>query len=184
MDITKIPTGDNVPKDVYAVIEIPVDQSPVKYEFDYGAGTMKVDRFLNTPMRYPGNYGFIPHTLSDDGDAVDVLVMTDVQIESKAYLSVKPIGVLVMEDESGMDEKIIAVPTPNLNPFYSNIDEIDGLPENTRNKIQHFFEHYKDLEPGKWSKLVKWGSADEAEKIIMEGVARYTTKYGTKPVRP
>ena len=184
MDITKIPTGRNVPQDVHAVIEIPVDQSPVKYEFDYGSGTMQVDRFLNTPMRYPGNYGFIPHTLSDDGDAVDVLVMTDVHIESKAYLSVKPIGVLVMEDESGMDEKIIAVPTPDLNPFYADITQIDELPTNTKNKIQHFFEHYKDLEPGKWSKLVRWGSKEDAEKIIMDGVERYTAKYGDKPTRP
>jgi len=184
MNFDKVSVGADVPNEVNVIIENPMGGVPVKYELDKESGMMFVDRFLYTTMFYPGNYGFIPHTLSDDGDAVDVLVMTDVQIESKAYLSVKPIGVLVMEDESGMDEKIIAVPTPNLNPFYSNIDEIDGLPENTRNKIQHFFEHYKDLEPGKWSKLVKWGSADEAEKIIMEGVARYTTKYGTKPVRP
>ena len=172
MDITKIPTGRNVPQDVHAVIEIPVDQSPVKYEFDYGSGTMQVDRFLNTPMRYPGNYGFVPHTLSADGDPIDVLVCNTRAIFPGAVINCRPIGVLVMEDDGGGDEKIIAVPSTKLTQRYDKVQTVADLPDITLNQIEHFFAHYKDLEPNKWVKIKEIGDVNLAKTLIGDSIIR------------
>jgi len=178
MDIGNIPAGDNVPDSVNVVIEISYDQVPVKYEYDYDSGTLKVDRFIGTPMRYPGNYGFIPHTLSDDGDAVDVIVVTELPIQPGAFISARPVGVLMMVDEKGGDEKVVAVPTSDVTPYYDKIVNATDLPAVVTGKIEHFFTHYKDLEKGKWSKMNGWGDAEAAKKIIREGVVRYADKNG------
>ena len=173
MRIEFIKAGNNVPKEVNVVIEVPVGGEPIKYEMDKEAGTLIVDRFLYTSMRYPGNYGFIPHTLSDDGDPVDVLVANQRAIVPGAVIACRPIGVLKMEDEAGGDEKIIAVPVPRLTRRYENVHNYLDLPDITVQQIQHFFEHYKDLEPGKWVKVMGWGNAIEAEDLIMQGIERY-----------
>jgi inorganic pyrophosphatase len=152
MRIDAISIGIDPPREVNVIIEVPVGGEPIKYEMDKDAGTLVVDRFLYTAMRYPGNYGFIPHTLSGDGDPCDVLVANTRAIVPGAVMSVRPVGVLLMEDEAGGDEKIIAVPSSKL--------------------TQHFFEHYKDLEPGKWVKVLRWGGADDAHRLIEEGIAR------------
>jgi inorganic pyrophosphatase len=172
MDITQIPTGENTPKDLYAIIEIPMGGVPVKYELDKKSGAMFVDRFLHTAMYYPGNYGFVPHTLSEDGDPIDVIVVGPHAVVPGAVIRVRPVGALLMEDEAGGDEKIIAVPTPKLTRRYENVHDYTDLPEITRQQIEHFFEHYKDLEPGKWVKVVAWGNAAEAEQMILEGIER------------
>ena len=172
MRIDAISIGKNVPHDVNVIIEVPVGGEPIKYEMDKEAGTLVVDRFLYTPMRYPGNYGFIPHTLSDDGDPCDVLIINTRAIIPGAVMSVRPVGVLLMEDEAGGDEKIVAVPVPRLTKRYDRVKTYSDLPEITLEQIQHFFEHYKDLEPGKWVKIVRWGGAEEAQKLILEGMAR------------
>ncbi len=153
------------------VIEIPKG-SKVKYELDKEAGTLFVDRFLYTAMRYPGNYGFIPHTLSDDGDPCDVLIANTRAIVPGAVMSCRPVGVLVMEDEAGQDEKIVAVPSRKLTKRYDRIENYTDLPEITLKQIEHFFEHYKDLEPGKWVKVVRWGDAEEARRLIQESIER------------
>ena len=145
---------------------------PIKYEMDKEAGTLFVDRFLYTPMRYPGNYGFIPHTLSEDGDPCDVLVANTRPLVPGSYIAVRPIGVMLMEDEGGGDEKIIAVPVPKLTKRYENVHNYTDLPQITLDQIQHFFEHYKDLEPGKWVKLKGWGDAAMAKKLIVEAIER------------
>jgi len=172
MRIDAIPVGDNPPHEVNVLIEVPTGGEPIKYEMDKEAGTMFVDRFLYTPMRYPGNYGFIPHTLSDDGDPIDVLVPTQRPIMPGAVMSCRPIGVLTMEDEAGMDEKIIAVPTSKLTRRYDEILEVKDLPEITLKQISHFFEHYKDLEDDKWVKIQGWGDAAKAREMIEEAIAR------------
>ncbi len=172
MRLDAITVGDNPPEDVNVVIEVPVGGEPVKYEMDKDAGTMVVDRFLYTPMRYPGNYGFVPHTLSDDGDPIDVLVPNQRPIIPGAIMNCRPIGVLLMEDESGGDEKIIAVPSSRLTRRYEDVKDISDLPEITRHQIQHFFERYKDLEPNKWVKIVRWGDAAEARSLIETAIKR------------
>jgi len=149
-----------------------MNADPVKYEFDKDSGAIFVDRFIGTPMFYPCNYGFVPHTLSDDGDPVDVLVVSDFAIMPGAVISAKPVGVLIMEDEKGMDEKIIAVPALKLNSSYEKINEIAELPENLVNKIKHFFEHYKDLEKGKWVKVKGFEDSVKAKKLITEAIQR------------
>jgi inorganic pyrophosphatase len=143
---------------------------------DKEAGTLVVDRFLYTAMRYPGNYGFVPHTLSNDGDPCDVLVANTRAIAPGAVMSVRPVGVLLMEDEAGGDEKIIAVPSSKLTQRYDKVKNYNDLPDITLQQIQHFFEHYKDLEPGKWVKVLRWGDAEEARKLILEGIARAKAK--------
>ena len=173
MRIEFISPGKNVPKEVNVIIEVPVGGEPIKYEMDKEAGTLVVDRFLYTSMRYPGNYGFIPHTLSGDGDPVDVLVANQRAVVPGAIMACRPIGVLKMEDEAGGDEKIIAVPIPRLTRRYENVHNYLDLPDITVQQIQHFFEHYKDLEPGKWVKVIGWGNAIEAEGMILEGINRY-----------
>ena len=162
----------NPPHEVNVIIEVPVGGEPIKYEMDKEAGTLVVDRFLYTAMRYPGNYGFIPHTLSGDGDPCDVLVANTRAIVPGAVMSVRPVGVLLMEDEAGGDEKIIAVPSSKLTQRYDKVKTYSDLPEITLQQIQHFFEHYKDLEPGKWVKVLRWGGAEEAHRLILEGIAR------------
>ena len=172
MRIDAIPIGKNPPHDVNVVIEVPIGGEPIKYELDKAAGTLFVDRFLYTAMRYPGNYGFIPHTLSGDGDPCDVLVANTRAIMAGAVISVRPVGVLLMEDEAGVDEKIIAVPSSKLTKRYDRVANHSDLPEITLKQIEHFFEHYKDLEPNKWVKILRWGDAAEAHKLILEGIER------------
>lgn len=172
MNIDAISVGTNPPHEVNVIIEVPIGGEPIKYELDKTAGTLVVDRFLHTAMRYPGNYGFIPHTLSEDGDPCDVIITNTRAIVPGAVMAVRPVGVLLMEDEAGGDEKIIAVPVPRLTKRYNRIKTYSDLPEITLEQIQHFFEHYKDLEPNKWVKIVRWGDAEEAQKLILDGIAR------------
>ncbi len=172
MRIDAIAIGKNPPDDVNVIIEVAIGGEPIKYEMDKEAGTLVVDRFLYTPMRYPGNYGFVPHTLSDDGDPIDVLVANTRPIIAGAVINVRPIGVLKMEDDGGSDEKIIAVPSPRLTKRYINVHNYTDLPEITLDQIRHFFEHYKDLEPGKWARIIGWGDAAEARRFITEAMAR------------
>ena len=176
MDLNKLSIGKNAPHDVNAVIEIPLGGEPVKYELDKESGLMFVDRFLHTAMYYPGNYGFIPHTLSTDGDPCDILVVGRVPVVPGAVISSRPIGVLHMEDESGGDEKIIAVPSDKLHSFYSNISSYKDLPPIHCEQIAHFFQHYKDLEKGKWVTIVRWGDVEEAHETIRAGQKRATEK--------
>lgn len=172
MRIDAISIGKNPPEEVNVIVEVPIGGEPIKYEMDKEAGTLFVDRFLYTPMRYPGNYGFIPHTLSEDGDPCDVLIANTRPIIAGAVMAVRPIGVLKMEDESGGDEKIIAVPTTKLTKRYEKVRDYSDLPSITLEQIQHFFEHYKDLEPNKWVKLIGWGDHKEAQKLIVEAIER------------
>jgi len=172
MRIDQIAIGDNPPDDINVLIEVPVGGEPIKYELDKLSGTLFVDRFLYTPMRYPGNYGFVPHTLSEDGDPIDVLVCNTRVIIPGAVLNCRPIGVLVMEDDKGQDEKVLAVPSSHVSRRYDTIVDYQQLPPITIDQIQHFFEHYKDLEPDKWVTIDHWGDAEEARKMIVEAVDR------------
>ncbi len=172
MNLSAIPTGKNPPEDVNVIIEVPIGGEPIKYEMDKASGALFVDRFLYTSMRYPGNYGFVPHTLSLDGDPIDVVVCNTRAIAPGAVMSCRVVGVLIMEDEAGGDEKLLAVPSTKLTRRYENVQDIDDLPQITRDQIRHFFEHYKDLEPGKWVKVVRWGNAAEAKKMIVEAIER------------
>ena len=178
MRIDAITIGKHPPEDVNVIIEVAIGGEPIKYEMDKEAGTLVVDRFLYTPMRYPGNYGFVPHTLSDDGDPIDVLVANTRPIVPGAVINVRPVGVLKMMDESGGDEKIIAVPSPKLTQRYVNVHNYTDLPSITVHQIQHFFEHYKDLESGKWVKLQGWGDAAEAKALITQAIQRATQTKG------
>ncbi|MEM5470740.1 inorganic diphosphatase [Hoeflea sp. AS60] len=176
MRIDAISIGENPPHDVNVIIEVPVGGQPIKYEMDKDAGMLVVDRFLYTPMTYPGNYGFVPHTLSDDGDPIDVLVCNTRPLIPGCLINVRPIGVLVMEDNAGQDEKIIAVPSAHLTQRYAGVDDYTDLPEITLQQIEHFFEHYKDLEPGKWVKIGGWRDAETARGLIVEAIERAKTK--------
>jgi inorganic pyrophosphatase len=170
MDVAKIPTGKAPPHDVYVVVEIP-QGSAVKYEVDKASGAIFVDRFLFTATAYPSAYGFIPGTLADDGDPADALVLIPTQVVPGAVIRARPIGILLMEDEAGPDEKIICVPHDRVHPQFAGVETIDDLPAITRTAIEHFFERYKDLEPGKWVKVRGWGGKAEAEANIMRAVA-------------
>jgi inorganic pyrophosphatase len=172
MRIDAISIGKNPPHDVNVIVEVPVGGQPIKYEMDKEAGTLVVDRFLYTPMSYPGNYGFVPHTLSEDGDPIDVLIANTRPLVPGCVINVRPIGVLVMEDNAGQDEKVIAVPSPKLTKRYEHVHEFSDLPEITLQQIQHFFEHYKDLEPGKWVKIGDWMGAADARRLITEAIER------------
>jgi inorganic pyrophosphatase len=174
MDLSKIPTGVNPPYDVNAVIEIPQGGEPVKYEFDKESGALMVDRFLHTAMFYPGNYGFIPHTLADDGDPMDVLVVGPTPVVPGAVIRCRPIGVLMMVDEKGADEKILAVPVDQLHPFYRGVESWRALPTILTDQIAHFFAHYKDLEKGKTTEIVRWADLEEAAELIRVGIQRAT----------
>ena len=172
MDINAISIGPNPPKDLHVVIEIPLGGAPVKYELDKASGALRVDRFLHTAMFYPGNYGFIPHTLSSDGDPCDVLVVSQVQVVPGAIVRCRPVGALLMEDEAGKDEKIIAVPVDALAPFYKDVRSYRDLPPTMCDQIAHFFQHYKDLEKGKWVTIVRWLDVRGAEKLVLEAISR------------
>jgi inorganic pyrophosphatase len=180
MRLDAISIGKNPPEEVNVIIEVPIGGEPIKYEMDKAAGTLVVDRFLHTPMRYPGNYGFVPHTLSEDGDPIDVLVANTRPIVPGAIISVRPIGVLLMQDEAGGDEKIIAVPVPKLTKRYANVHDYTDLPEITWKQVEHFFLHYKDLEPGKWVKFAGWGDHTVAFRLIEEAIARETAAKKAK----
>lgn len=170
MLLDAIPAGDNPPHDINVVIEVPVGGEPIKYEMDKASGALFVDRFLYTSMRYPGNYGFIPHTLSDDGDPVDVLVANTRAITPGAVINCRPIGALLMKDEAGGDEKIIAVPTSKLTKRYDSVLNYSDLPQITLDQIEHFFLHYKDLEPTKWVEVERWANAEESVALIQAGI--------------
>jgi inorganic pyrophosphatase len=172
MIFDNIPPGRNPPKDIHAVVEIPQGGVPVKYEFDKETGAIYVDRFLHTAMFYPGNYGFIPQTLSDDGDPCDVLVVSQVSVVPGAIIRCRPVGALLMEDEAGNDEKILAVPVDKLHPYYSDVGSYRDLPPMMIEQIAHFFQHYKDLERGKWVTIVRWVETEDAERIVMEAIER------------
>jgi inorganic pyrophosphatase len=172
MDISKISIGDNPPHIVNVFIEIPQGGVPIKYEVDKASGALVVDRMMSTAMFYPANYGFVPHTLSGDGDPCDVLVVTHVPILSGAIVASRPIGVLLMKDESGQDEKIIAVPTEKISPFTAHIKSYKDLPPIHIQQIEHFFQHYKNLEKDKWVEILRWGDAAEARELIEQGCKR------------
>jgi inorganic pyrophosphatase len=172
MRLDAISIGSDPPRDVNVVVEVPIGGEPIKYEMDKAAGALFVDRFLYTSMRYPGNYGFIPHTLSGDGDPCDVIVANTRAVVPGAVMSCRIVGVLLMEDESGQDEKFIAVPSAKLTLRYEKVHNYTDLPGITLQQIEHFFSHYKDLEPGKWVKMIGWRDAAVAHEMIIEGIAR------------
>ena len=172
MDISAIPVGDNPPNNVNVVIEVPAGGEPVKYEFDKASGALFVDRILHTPMRYPANYGFVPHTLSPDGDPLDALVIARSPFIPGCVVRARPIALLNLEDEAGGDEKLVCVPVDTTFPYYANIAERGDMPEIVFAQIEHFFTHYKDLEPEKWVRIGVWGGADEARRITIEAIER------------
>jgi inorganic pyrophosphatase len=172
MNIDAIPIGKNPPDDLNVIIEVPLGGEPIKYEIDKDSGALFVDRFLYTPMRYPGNYGFVPHTLCGDGDPLDVIVMNSRPLMPGAVVRCRPVGVLMMEDDGGTDEKIIALPHHKLTRIYDSVRDVTDLPEIQVERVKHFFTHYKDLEPGKWAKIHDIGNVDEAWRIVEESIAR------------
>ncbi|WGF86895.1 inorganic diphosphatase [Marinivivus vitaminiproducens] len=172
MDIMKVPAGKNPPFEINVVIEVPLRSDPVKYEFDKKSGAIFVDRILSTTMFYPCNYGFIPHTLANDGDPLDVMVVGRMPIQAGAVVPARAIGVLQLEDEAGGDEKILAVPTPRISKIYDKVQTYQDLPEIDLQRIRHFFEHYKDLEPEKWVRVGSWEGPDEAQRLILEAIER------------
>ena len=175
MDFNLVSVGRNPPKDLNAVIEIPHGGVPVKYEVDKQSGAIYVDRFLHTAMFYPGNYGFIPHTLSEDGDPCDVMVISQAPVVPGAIIRCRPVGALLMEDEGGKDEKVLAVPVDSLHPYYTGVSSYRDLPDVMIEQIAHFFRHYKDLEKGKWVTIVRWVETEEAEQLVMAAVERAKT---------
>jgi inorganic pyrophosphatase len=173
MDLSKIPPGSDAPREINVLIEIPQGGVPVKYELDKVSGALFVNRFLHTAMYYPANYGFIPNTLSEDGDPCDALALSQVPVVPGAVIRCRPIGALLMEDEHGVDEKILAVPVDELNPYYDGVEEYTDLPPIMRDQIEHFFRHYKDLEKGKWVKGLRWVSRLEAYDLITNAISRF-----------
>ena len=176
MDISKISIGENPPHDVNAIIEIPMGGVPVKYELDKASGAMFVDRFLHTAMFYPANYGFVPHTLSDDGDPADIIVIGPHAVVPGAVIRCRPVGALLMEDESGGDEKILAVPVDKLHPFYTDVVNYTDLPTVLIEQISHFFQHYKDLEKGKWAKVSRLVDVQGAQELLAQAIRRAEAK--------
>ena len=172
MRIEHIAIGDNPPESLNVIIEVPVGGEPVKYEFDKKSGAIFVDRILHTSMRYPANYGFIPQTLCDDGDPLDCLVMSRWPLMPGCVIRARPVAVLYLEDEAGGDEKLLAVPEVSTSPYYADIEEGTDLPVIVRQQIEHFFTHYKDLEPEKWVRIGTWGDAGAAQKVVMESIAK------------
>jgi inorganic pyrophosphatase len=182
MGLDLVPTGKNPPDELNVIIEIPKDAEPVKYEVDKASGAIFVDRILSTPMRYPCNYGYIPHTVCGDGDPADVLVILPLPLIPGSVIRCRPVGVLKMSDEAGSDEKILAVPVDKIFAGYAHIADIEQVSKHWLERIGHFFEHYKDLEKGKWVKVEGWGGADEAKRIIVESITRYEgTPEADKP---
>jgi len=172
MNIDAIAIGKNPPDDLNVIIEVPIGGEPIKYELDKESGALFVDRFLYTPMRYPGNYGFVPHTLCGDGDPLDVVVMNSRPIVPGAVVRCRPVGVLFMEDDGGQDEKILAVPVSKLTKVYDAVTNYTDLPGIEVERVKHFFTHYKDLEPGKWAKISDIGDVEAARKVILDSIAR------------
>ena len=173
MSLSLIPAGKNVPDEINVIIEIPAHSDPVKYEVDHDSGAIMVDRFMSAAMFYPCNYGYIPNTLADDGDTLDVLVHTPHNVVPGSVIRCRPIGILQMSDEAGEDAKLLAVPVTKLTPIYKDVAEIEDLPPLLIHQIKHFFEHYKDLEEGKWVKVEGWGSAADAREAIIAAVANF-----------
>jgi len=173
MRISEVPAGENPPVDINVIIEVPLGNEPIKYEFEKTSGAIFVDRFLYTSMRYPCNYGFMPHTLSGDGDPVDVMCLGNRPLVPGCVLRARPIGVLIMEDEAGIDEKILAAPHPKLTPFYDNMKTYEDVQPILLERIWHFFQHYKDMEPNKWVKVHEWKSRQHAEELIQQGLDNY-----------
>ena len=173
MGLDLVPTGKNPPDEINVIIEIPKDAEPVKYEVDKASGAIFVDRVLSTPMRYPCNYGYVPHTLCGDGDPADVLVILPLPLVPGSVIRCVPVGVLKMTDEAGSDEKLIAVPVPKVFGGYAHIEGLNDVPQHWRDRISYFFEHYKDLEAGKWVKLDGWGDTAEAKQILVDSITRY-----------
>ena len=173
MSYNAISAGKDLPNDIYVVIEIPANHSPIKYEIDKDMDCLMVDRFMATPMFYPANYGYISDTLADDGDALDVLVITPYPVAPGSVIRARPVGVLNMENEAGGDAKLVAVPHEKLTQLYNDVKDIDDVPQLLRDQIQHFFENYKDLEKGKWVKVQGWGNADEARDMIVKSADAY-----------
>ena len=173
MGLDLVPTGKNPPDEINVIIEIPKDAEPVKYEVDKASGAIFVDRILSTPMRYPCNYGYVPGTLGDDGDPLDALVILPLPLIPGSVIRCKPVGMLRMTDEAGGDEKLVVVPVEKIFAGYAHIQDIDGVSGHWLERIGHFFEHYKDLEKGKWVKIDGWGDAAEAKKILVEAIERY-----------
>ena len=171
MNLDKLPVGKDAPNDLNVIIENPEGAVPVKYEMDKDTGMMFVDRFIHTPMFYPANYGFIPHTLGGDGDPVDMMVLGEFPVIPGAVLRARPVAVLMMEDDGGQDEKIIGVPVSKMFPYHDNIKDLDDIRPIIREQIEHFFTHYKDLEKGKWAKVLGWEGVDKAKSLILEGIA-------------
>ena len=172
MSLNNVNAGRDVPNDFNVIIEIPMNADPIKYEVDKESGAIFVDRFMGTAMHYPCNYGYIPDTIADDGDPCDVLVITPFALIPGVVVRCRALGVLKMTDEAGGDSKILAVPVEKILPVYANLQKVEDVPELTLRQIQHFFEHYKDLEPGKWVKVLGWGDAAEARKMIREAIER------------
>jgi inorganic pyrophosphatase len=172
LNLEAIPAGAKAPDDINVIIEVPVGGEPIKYELDKASGALFVDRFLYTSMRYPGNYGFVPHTLSDDGDPIDVLVASTRALTPGSVINCRPIGVLMMRDEAGGDEKVVAVPSTRLSRRYEAVLNYTDLPQITLDQIEHFFAHYKDLEPNTWVNIDRWGDAAEAKRLIAEALER------------
>ena len=184
MNIDAIEIGTLPPEDINVIIEVSVGGEPIKYELDKSSGTLVVDRFLYTPMRYPGNYGFVPHTLSEDGDPIDVLVCNTRTIVPGAIINCRPIGVLDMEDDGGRDEKILAVPSSSISMRYDKIRNADDLPDITVAQIRHFFEHYKDLEPDKWVRILGLYNADRAKQLILDSIDRAEVDTDSSGMQP
>jgi inorganic pyrophosphatase len=172
MSLDRVDAGRDLAADFNVIIEIPMHSDPIKYEVDKETGALFVDRFVSTSMHYPCNYGYIPQTLSEDGDPVDVLVITPFALVPGVVVRCRPIGLLKMADEAGRDTKLLAVPIDKLTPLYRQVSSARDLPELTLLQLEHFFAHYKDLEPGKWVKIVRWGHADEARRMVLEGIER------------
>lgn len=168
----KVSAGDDLPRNINVIIEIPANSDPIKYEVDKKSGVLFVDRILATCMHYPCNYGYVPHTLCEDGDPLDVLVLSPYPLLSGSVIRCRAIGMLQMTDESGGDAKLLAVPTNKLSELYKNVTSYEDIPQSTLQGISHFFEHYKDLEPGKWVKIGGWQGPEEAQKEIMASIAR------------
>lgn len=176
MDISRVSLGADAPRELNVIIEVPMGSDPVKYEIDKDSGAIFVDRMLHTAMYYPCNYGFVPHTLSADGDPVDVLVYCDERLVPGCVVPVRPLGVLIMEDEAGRDEKILAVPVTRVSPLHANKKSHEDIPEIKLQQISHFFAHYKDLEKNKWVKVLGWEGVDSAHKVIEDAIALATTE--------
>ena len=178
MGLDLVDAGRNVPDEINVIIEIPKDAEPVKYEVDKASGAIFVDRILHTSMRYPTNYGFIPQTLCGDGDPLDCLVMTRWPLIPGSVIRARPVAVLYLEDEAGGDEKLLAVPEASVSPYYADVMEGTDLPAIVLQQIEHFFTHYKDLEPEKWVRVGKWGDAEAAQRVVMESIARAEAAKG------